>query len=90
MISVSERDWMEWQAGYVCGAMLIPREPLVSCVMKIRKQMRLEHAAISEQSQEGLEMVSEVAKSFQTSRDAARVRLLQKNVLNSGQWETLL
>ena len=24
MIGASERDWMEWQAGYACGAILMP------------------------------------------------------------------
>ena len=24
IVGASETDWMEWQAGYVCGAILIP------------------------------------------------------------------
>jgi hypothetical protein len=89
IISLSKRDWMEWQAGYVCGALLIPLNPLVECVKRFRAECGSKHAGISEQSQEGEDLITRVAKSFRTSRDAARVRLLQKSVLRSGAWESL-
>ena len=25
MLPIGKRDWMEWQAGYVCGALLMPK-----------------------------------------------------------------
>ena len=90
MVSLSDKDWMEWQAGYVCGAMLIPITHLVTCVMELRKKHNIEHAAISEQSAEGMELIATVARAFRTSRDASRVRLLQKKVLRTGNWESLL
>lgn len=90
MVSFSERDWMEWQAGYVCGAMLIPFTPLVAHVQDFRRRHSLEHAAISEQNASGGALIQEVAKAFQTSRDAARVRLLQKKILSSGHSDSLL
>lgn len=90
MISMSNRDWMEWQAGYVCGAMLIPISPLVRCVQKFRQEQHMEHAAISVQSSGGVELIQVVSQAFQTSRDAARVRLLQKEILTCGQGASLL
>jgi hypothetical protein len=90
MVSLSDKDWMEWQAGYVCGAMLIPFTPLVTCVREFRKQNNMEHAAISEQSIEGVELIAAVAQEFRTSRDASRVRLLQRKILASGNLKSLL
>ena len=90
MVSLSDRDWMEWQAGYVCGAMLIPFTPLVSQIQEFRKRHKIEHAAITEQSAVGGELIRQIASSFQTSRDAARVRLLQRNFLSSGRNANLL
>src|SRR5690606_3646096 len=28
ILGAAETDWMEWQAGYVCGALLMPLSPL--------------------------------------------------------------
>ena len=90
MLSLSDRDWMEWQAGYACGAMLIPFTRLVTHVQSFRKRRNIEHVAISEQNAWGGELIREVASAFQTSRDAARVRLLQRKILSSGQSGSLL
>jgi hypothetical protein len=90
MFALSDKDWMEWQAGYVCGAMLIPFTPLVASVQEFRKQNKIEYAAISEQSTAGVELIAAVARRFQTSRDASRVRMLQRKMLVSGNWESLL
>jgi hypothetical protein len=70
--------------------MLIPFTPLVASVQEFRKQNKIEYAAISEQSTEGVELITAVARRFQTSRDASRVRLLQRKMLVSGNWESLL
>ena len=83
MVSLSDRDWMEWQAGYVCGAMLIPLTHLVTQVQDFRIRHKIEHAAISQQNALGGELIREVANVFQTSRDAARVRLLQRSFLSA-------
>jgi hypothetical protein len=90
MVSLSDRDWMEWQAGYVCGAMLIPFTPLIAHVQDFRRRRNIENTAISEQNAFGEELIREVANVFQTSREAARVRLLQKKILSSGQGGSLL
>ena len=90
MVSLSYRDWMEWQAGYVCGAMLIPYTQLIEKVQQFRKNKGLEHTALTEESAVGGELIRLIAGEFQTSRDAARVRLLQRKLLGNGANGSLL
>lgn len=77
----SERDWMEWQAGYACGAILMPVTPLVEAVQRFRSENNVVYTNLSLQSEVGQKLITEVSTNFQTSRDAARVRLLKKGVL---------
>lgn len=81
ILSASERDWMEWQAGYACGAILMPGTALVEMVQSFRSANNLVYRNLSLQSEAGQKLITEVASGFQTSRDAARVRLLKKGVL---------
>lgn len=90
MILLDDRDWMEWQAGFVCGAMLIPISRLLELVRTSRQKLNMEHTVISYQSAEGLQIIADVAQTFQTSKDAARVRLLQKGILSSGTARSLI
>ena len=90
MISLDDRDWMEWQAGFVCGAMLVPITPLLGLVRTSRQKLGMEHAAISSQGRERLQNIAEVAQSFQTSNDAARGRLLQKKIMSPDTTQSLL
>jgi hypothetical protein len=79
----SQNDWMEWQAGYGCGAFLIPISALISTVRDFRENRGLTLKPISADSSEGEELIEIVASTFQTSRDAARVRMMQKNMLEN-------
>jgi hypothetical protein len=90
MLPLSDVDWMEWQAGFVCGALLIPIGPLIERVRNFRQTHDLDHAALSDRSPEGAALIGEIVKKFQTSRDAARVRLLQKRILTLGDMKSLL
>jgi hypothetical protein len=81
IIAASERDWMEWQAGYVCGAILMPVGALVKTVQQFRQEHDLPFTNLSVQSAAGRKLITAVAGEFQTSADAARVRLLRKGVL---------
>lgn len=90
MVSLSDRDWMEWQAGYVCGAMLIPYTQLIEQVQQFRRRKGLEHTVLTEQSAAGGELIRLIAEEFQTSRDAARVRLLQRKLLGNSAHGSLL
>lgn len=81
MIGAVVSDWMEWQAGYGCGALLMPLSSLTEVVKAFRKGHNLFSSSLSLDSSEGQELIQSVSIAFQTSRDAARVRLLQKRLL---------
>jgi hypothetical protein len=81
IVSAAESDWMEWQAGYVCGAILMPAGPLIDTVQGFRAQNGLLLSNLALDSDAGQRLIGAVASTFQTSRDAARVRLLKKRIL---------
>jgi hypothetical protein len=70
------RDWMEWQAGYASGALLMP----VSFARRIADATLKESGLIgpvATESAEGSNLIARIAGLFQISLDAARVRLSQ-------------
>jgi len=75
-------DWMEWQAGYVCGSILMPVTAVQKLVADYRKQSRIV-GSIAERSKDGFALVTFIAEAFDTSQDAARVRLLKLGCLGS-------
>jgi Zn-dependent peptidase ImmA (M78 family) len=84
MIGASDRDWMEWQAGYACGALLMPATALLETVKRFREERNLPYANLAANSEHGQQLITLVASMFQTSRDATRVRLLKRSVLADG------
>jgi hypothetical protein len=86
---LADRDWMEWQAGFVCGALLIPIGPLILKVREFRHARDLDHVALSDRSLDGAALIGEIAEKFQTSWAVARVRLLQERILTSGDMRSL-
>ena len=81
IVGASETDWMEWQAGYVCGAILIPGGPLIDTVQAFRRDNGLPLSNLALNSEAGQRLIDTVPAAFQTSKDAARVRLLKKRIL---------
>jgi len=81
IVGASEQDWMEWQAGYACGAILMPVEALKDTVQRFRQENHLPYTNLSLHSEPGQKLITAVTGAFQTSRDAARVRLLKKGIL---------
>lgn len=83
MINAPARDWMEWQAGYISGALLMPIGP----VNRLVADFRLERGALGRlnvDSDLGLAIIGAVSETFAVSEDAARVRLLQLDALTLG------
>jgi hypothetical protein len=67
-------DWMEWQAGYVCGALLMPRRKMRELVHgRMREARQTDELELG--SDLGRRIVAEVIERFFVSGDAARVRL---------------
>lgn len=83
MLQAPETDWMEWQAGYACGALLMPLSALRRCVTAHNETYQLFGAA-SEGSEQGAALIGAVAAQFRTSKEAARVRLRKLGHLTSG------
>jgi hypothetical protein len=67
-------DWMEWQAGYMSGALLMPISVVKQIVGEICEEFRL-YGAVPINSLAGERLVQRLQKAFQVSEEAARVRL---------------
>jgi IrrE N-terminal-like domain len=76
MVNANEIDWMEWQAGYVCGAILMPKSYLTKCVQSFCQQNEL-ILPIKLADREANDLIDLVASKFQVSRDAAKIRLIK-------------
>jgi len=66
LLKVRAGDWMEWQANYCAGALLIPAETFSDA-----------HAAVWERSSEGRALIRTVQQQFGVSSQAATIRLRQ-------------
>jgi Zn-dependent peptidase ImmA (M78 family) len=77
----TQTDWMEWQAGYTCGAFLMPATALASTIIEFLRLRRLTVARFGLFSEDGQELIQAVCDAYEVSRDAARVRLQQRGTL---------
>ena len=73
-------DWMEWQAGYVSGAILIPLTRLQQLLRKTFDAWGA-FGSVPTASVKGADLIVGVADQFGVSNDAARVRLAQLGYL---------
>jgi hypothetical protein len=80
MLEAGQADWMEWQAGYVCGAMLMPISPVKRIVGAYQERYNL-FGPVAPESEHGRALIGRLVEAFQVSDDAARVRLLKLNHL---------
>lgn len=74
MLDAPDADWMEWQAGYVCGALLMPRSSLARIVGAYQERHGI-FGSVSTAGARGRALIEKVTEAFQVSTDAARVRL---------------
>jgi hypothetical protein len=81
IVGASQQDWMEWQAGYVSGAILLPQRPLHEAVRGYRTRRGFEAAVLAVGSPEGETLIRETARQFAVSTEAAKVRLLKLNLI---------
>lgn len=79
---------MEWQAGYACGAFLMPATALREIIRQHMNTSKTLVAKFALNSSDGEALITLVAKIFQVSHDAARVRLLQRGALVEASLET--
>lgn len=80
IMNASRYDWMEWQAGYVCGALLMPVSSVKQDVALFRKDKGLQWDIVLE-TPESTEIINRMADKYDVSCDAGKVRLLKMNCL---------
>ena len=76
-------DWMEWQAGYVSGAVLMPISLLTDLIQETFIAWGA-FGSIPRNSAQATDLIASVARRFDVSTDAARVRLSQLDYLTDG------
>ena len=76
-------DWMEWQAGYVSGAVLMPVSLLTDLVRTAFAGWQVFGTVPTSSARAG-ELIARVSTRFNVSNDAARVRLFQLGYLKDG------
>ena len=76
ILNAPRYDWMEWQAGYMCGALLMPISPFRRDVLDFRKGNRLQQDIV-DGTPEAVDLIGKLAEKYDVSRDAGRVRLLK-------------
>ncbi len=72
MVEAPQRDWMEWQACYFSGAMLMPRRAMIAMAKERANGVSGPPPVDSDDAQA---LIATTVERFQVSRDAARVRL---------------
>jgi Zn-dependent peptidase ImmA (M78 family) len=80
ILGASQADWMEWQAGHVSVAILMP----VSRTRRLISDLcepRGVHAAVAVNSPFALQLIGAVMEAFAVSEEAARIRLLRLGLL---------
>ena len=80
MVNAPNSDWMEWQAGYICAALLLPAGALQRLVSDYFERHSL-FGPLNVSTPVAGELVIEVAQSFDVSQEAARIRLLKRHYL---------
>jgi Zn-dependent peptidase ImmA (M78 family) len=76
ILEAPESDWMEWQAGWVSGAILMPASALRTWSAECAAQFRSKLPFVVK-TREGGELINLVAERCDVSELAARVRLIK-------------
>ncbi len=83
MIDAPLPDWMEWQAGHICGAILMPAKHVKDLLRNFMETNNIYGGAVVG-GEYAKTMVGSVVEQFQVSEQAARVRLLRLRLLLDG------
>jgi Zn-dependent peptidase ImmA (M78 family) len=80
IVTAPENDWMEWQAAYISGALLMPRSYLQLWAREIAMR-EAKQPPLSIDSDLARAVVARIMRRCQVSEQAARVRLLRLGLL---------
>lgn len=83
IVTAPENDWMEWQAGYICGALLMPRTNLIVLTNQVAENYG-GAAPVALDAPAGRDLIQQVRKRFQVSEQAAQVRLSRLGLVAEG------
>lgn len=81
IVDAPQTDWMEWQAGYICGALLMPKSAVLRLYREYAKSQNL-YGSVSLQTDHATTLINQIVETFSVSEDAARVRLLKLRLLS--------
>jgi len=84
ILDAAEYDWMEWQAGYVCGAILMPKSEITKVASTFVENRRL-YTPLKDDGSVAMDLMKQVSTYFDTSQEAAKVRLLKLQFLSKSQ-----
>lgn len=84
IIDAPAYDWMEWQAGYVSGAILMPASWARRLVSDYCEERGL-HGDVGVRSHHGHALVKMIREAFEVSEEAARVRLFKLGLITSSE-----
>ena len=82
MIDAVQTDWMEWQAGYVCGAILMPKSAVLA-LCRIYVETHGLYGAVSQHTSHGSVLIQNIVNTFLVSEEAARIRLIKLGLLTA-------
>lgn len=82
MLDASQTDWMEWQAGYMCGAFLMPASRVKSAAGRYLESNGL-YGVVGVNDRHGRALIEIVKAGFEVSEDAARIRLIKLGLLGA-------
>jgi Zn-dependent peptidase ImmA (M78 family) len=82
ILNAPQSEWMEWQAGYISGALLMPVTPIRRLVSEYCGPREL-HGDIHVSSEHAGRLVQMLMDQFAVSEEAARVRLLKLNMITT-------
>lgn len=88
IIDAKQIDWMEWQAGYVCGAILMPKGEVTRLASTVFEAERVYGCAPTGSPQASM-LIDLVTEKFAVSEHAARVRLSKLGLIGAAQGPSL-
>ena len=90
ILDPAQTDWMEWQAGYVCGALLMPASKVRELAGAYLESHGLFGVAGQRNSHGRLALIKSARTGFEVSADAAHIRLLKLEILGTASAGTSL
>lgn len=82
ILDAAQTDWMEWQAGYAGGALLMPVSRVRSLVAEYCESHNL-FGVVGQDDSHGRALIEKLSVAFTVSSDAARIRLLKLGIIGA-------